>query len=117
MTSPLKGLPYPLRFYDNGLLWCRKGGHWIKKESADKAFNGKLICPIHHCGVRTRKPHKPKSMIDNRARVETHTAKLPVTEIAFFRPRWLSKYYVRSIQLVGDLSLAYELYEKEKSKS
>jgi hypothetical protein len=33
----------------------------------------------------------------------------------FFAPRWISRYIVRSIQLCGDMSLAFDLMEKEKT--
>jgi hypothetical protein len=33
----------------------------------------------------------------------------------FFGPRWISRFIVRSIQLCGDMRLAFDLMEKEKT--
>jgi hypothetical protein len=35
--------------------------------------------------------------------------------IDFFRPRWISRYIAQSIQICGDLSLAYDLLLQDAS--
>jgi len=46
----------------------------------------------------------------NNTRLEKTLQKDPT----FFAPRWISRYIVRSIQLCGDMSLAFDLMEEAK---
>ena len=39
----------------NLFYWCSLGQHWIARESVVKASNGRLLCPMHKRGVRTRR--------------------------------------------------------------
>ena len=46
---------------------------------------------------------------NNRTRLEEILSEDPF----FFAPRWISRYVVRSIELCGDMSLAFDLLEGE----
>lgn len=63
-----KGLPYPLKFYKY-FYWCKRGKHWVRKKDVEKARNGRLICPVHHTGLRTRRIHHNRYGEDNRPRI------------------------------------------------
>ena len=70
ITNPSrKGLPYPLPFYEF-FYWCTRGSHWIRKEDCTVNNGGRIICPVHHAGVRTKRKYFTRSPKDERKRVE-----------------------------------------------